>query len=61
MRTITQAVTRLPEVGTVDSDLKAKIVTVRYRDGRTAPDEIRRAIPLGLGQPPYHIQGLLPF
>jgi heavy metal translocating P-type ATPase len=44
LSTITQAVTRLPEVEAVEGDLKAKIVTVRYRDGRTAPDKIRRAI-----------------
>jgi copper chaperone CopZ len=35
---------RLPEVEAVDGDLEEKIVTVRYRDGRGAPDKIRHAI-----------------
>jgi heavy metal translocating P-type ATPase len=44
LNTITQAVTRLPEVETVDGDLKEKIITIHYRDGRDAPDKIRHAI-----------------
>lgn len=44
LSTITQAVSRLPEVEAVEGDLKAKIVTVRYRDGRTAPADIRHTI-----------------
>lgn len=37
-------VRQLPEVETVNGDLKKKIVTVHYRDGQSAPDEIRRAV-----------------
>jgi len=44
LSTITRVVSRLPEVETVEGDLEGKTVTVRYRDGRTAPDEIRQAI-----------------
>ncbi len=44
LHAITQAVTRLPGVEAVAGDLKAKVVIVHYRDGRTAPDKIRGAI-----------------
>jgi len=41
---ITLAVTRLPAVEAVDGNRKEHLITVRYRDGQTAPDEIRQAI-----------------
>jgi len=44
LENITQAVTRLPEVEKVGGDLQEKLVIVHYRDGQTAPDEIREAI-----------------
>jgi heavy metal translocating P-type ATPase len=44
LENITEAVTRLPEVEKVDGDLQEKLVIVQYRDGQTAPDEIREAI-----------------
>ena len=44
LENITQAVTRLPQVEKVDGDLDEKLVIVQYRDGQTAPDEIRAAI-----------------
>jgi len=44
LSTITTALNQLPEVETVDGDLQEKVVVVRYRDGETAPDNIREVV-----------------
>ncbi len=44
LSSIGEAVTRLPEVEAVEGDLEKKLVTIYYRDGRGAPDDIRHAI-----------------
>ena len=44
LRTITTALTQLPEVDAVESDLEEKVVVVHYRDGIMGTSDIREAV-----------------
>lgn len=44
LSTVTRATKRVREVESVEGDLQTKIVTVHYRDGKSVPDRVRRAV-----------------